>query len=199
MGVLTGITGGIGAGKSVVSRIFRLMGYPVYDCDSRARILMEESELILDSLQERFGEVCITEGRKLNRSEIARRVFSSDEDRQWLNSLVHAEVRRDLLHWAEREGYDNPVVFVESAIMVSSGLAEMCCKILLVEATEETRIQRALCRGGIDKENLLLRIESQRKEFDSLPEKKLIRINNNGDSSLLIQIKSHLMEGQEFI
>ena len=55
---LVGITGGIGAGKSVVSRILRLKGYQVYDCDSRAKELMSGSEELIAALRERFGESC---------------------------------------------------------------------------------------------------------------------------------------------
>lgn len=189
-GKLIGITGGIGAGKSVVSRIFRLKGYPVYDCDSRAKILMEESEMILSSLLEHFGEECFMDNGRINRQALARLVFESEEKRRWLNALVHAEVRRDLTLWAENEWKRHDVIFVESAIMVSSGLVGMCQRILLVEASEETRIQRALQRGGIDMENLMLRIEAQRKEFDSLPAGKTIIINNDKESSLLTRLET---------
>ena len=76
---LIGITGGIGAGKSVVSRMLRLKGYPVYDCDSRAKVLMEESAYILTSLKSRLGEECVLESGELNRAQIAERVFSCEE------------------------------------------------------------------------------------------------------------------------
>lgn len=189
-GILIGITGGIGAGKSVVSRIFRLRGYPVYDCDSRAKILMEESELILGSLLDHFGEEYFTDNGRINRQALARLVFESEAERRWLNALVHAEVKRDLTLWAESEWKRHNGIFVESAILASSGLAEMCDKILLVEASEETRIQRALARGGISRENLMLRMEAQRQEFESLSSEKTTIINNDEDSSLLSQIES---------
>lgn len=189
-GILIGITGGIGAGKSVVSRILRLKGYPVYDCDSRAKILMEESEMILGALLDHFGEEYFTDNGRINRQALARLVFESEEERIWLNALVHAEVRRDLTLWTENEWKRHNGIFVESAILASSGLAEMCDRILLVDASEETRIRRALDRGGISRENLMLRIEAQRQEFNSLPAGKTTIINNDKDSSLLIQIES---------
>lgn len=183
---LIGITGGIGTGKSVVSRILRLKSFPVYDCDSRARMLMEDSERILESLRCRYGSECILPDGKLNRTLIASKVFTAEEERLWLNSLVHAEVRKDLEMWANSS--PGGICFVESAIMVSSHLDRMCDEIWLVEAPAELRIERALKRGGISRENLMLRMESQRFEFDMLPEEKVKRISNDGSLSLLSQI-----------
>ncbi len=194
--ILIGITGGIGAGKSVVSRILRLQNYPVYDCDSRARVLMEESEEILIALKARFGNECVLADGGLDRGLIASRVFSDDEERLWLNSLVHAEVRRDIGLW--RNGSDAGIRFVESAIMFSSGLDRMCDEIWLVDAPEATRVERAMNRGGITKEDLLRRIEAQHSEFDLLPQNKVRRILNDGTSSLLEQIKQLITNIQQY-
>lgn len=194
--ILIGITGGIGAGKSVVSRILRLQNYPVYDCDSRARVLMEESEEILIALKARFGNECVLADGGLDRGLIASRVFSDDEERLWLNSLVHAEVRRDIGLW--RNGSYAGICFVESAIMFSSGLDRMCDEIWLVDAPEATRVERAMNRGGITKENLLRRIEAQHSEFDLLPQNKVRRILNDETSSLLEQIKQLITNIQQY-
>ncbi len=82
---LVGITGGIGAGKSVVSRILRLKGYQVYDCDSRAKELMSGSEELIAALRERFGESCVLEDGSLDSRLISAKVFSVEEERVWLN------------------------------------------------------------------------------------------------------------------
>ena len=183
--MLIGITGGIGAGKSVVSRILRLKGYPVYDCDSRAKWLMENSPAIYEPLIERYGSEVMT-SCGLNRTMLAEKVFSIEEERLWLNALVHGAVRDDLWIWCDRLG--RGIDFVESAIMVSSGLDKMCDRIWLVEAPLELRKQRAMNRGGVTEENLEMRIRSQRFEFDRLPADKVERIENDDSSSLLMQI-----------
>lgn len=180
-----GITGGIGAGKSVVSRILRLKGYPVYDCDSEARSLMESSEEILAALQGRFGEECILECGGLNRGYIASRVFNDAEELTWLNALVHGAVREDVRDWVEAQASaGNEKLFVESAILYTSGLDKMCGRIWLVTAPEELRLERAMQRGGASEEDLRRRIESQRMEFDSLPAGKVSEIENSCASLL---------------
>lgn len=180
-----GITGGIGAGKSVVSRILRLKGYPVYDCDSEARSLMESSEEILAALQGRFGEECILECGGLNRGYIASRVFNDAEELTWLNALVHGAVREDVRDWVEAHASaGKEILFVESAILYTSGLDKMCDRIWLVTAPEELRLERAMQRGGASEEDLRRRIESQRMEFDSLPARKVSEIENSCASLL---------------
>lgn len=180
-----GITGGIGAGKSVVSRILRLKGYPVYDCDSEARSLMESSEEILAALQGRFGEECILECGGLNRGYIASRVFNDAEELTWLNALVHGAVREDVRDWVEaRASAGKEILFVESAILYTSGLDKMCDRIWLVTAPEELRLERAMKRGGASEEDLRRRIESQRMEFDALPAVKVSEIENSCASLL---------------
>ena len=180
-----GITGGIGAGKSVVSRILRLKGYPVYDCDSEARSLMESSEEILAALQGRFGEECILECGALNRGYIASKVFNDAEELTWLNALVHGAVREDVRDWVEAyASAGKEKLFVESAILYTSGLDKMCDRIWLVTAPEELRLERAMKRGGASKEDLRRRIESQRMEFDSLPAGKVSKIENSCASLL---------------
>ena len=187
---LIGITGGIGAGKSVVSRMLRLKGYPVYDCDSRAKVLMEESAYILTSLKSRLGEECVLESGELNRALIAERVFSCEEERLWLNSLVHAEVRKDITEWTSM--FQEGPVFVESAIMVTSGLDRMCDSIMLVDAPETLRVKRALQRGGSSLDNIVKRISAQKEEFASLSADKTVSIDNGGSDSLLFQIEKFL-------
>lgn len=187
--MLIGITGGIGAGKSVVSRILRLKGYDVYDCDSRAKWLMENSMSIFEPLIGRYGPDVIS-SYGLNRSMLAEKVFAIEEERLWLNALVHGAVHDDIEAWQGELGKD--LCFVESAIMVSSGLDKVCAGIWLVDAPLELRKARALSRGGVTEENLELRILSQRSEFDGLPADKVERIDNDNTSSLLMQIEGLL-------
>lgn len=162
---LIGITGGIGSGKSVVSRILRLRGEAVYDCDLEAKRIMDESEEVLTALNERFGDKVCPVGGPINRKALSRHVFGNDEHRLWLNSLVHRLVRVDIILWQNQfEKSGASTVFVESAILASSGLAAICDEIWIVTAPEEERIERVKGRDGLDEEDIRKRIESQKEE-----------------------------------
>ncbi len=188
---MIGICGGIGSGKSVVSRILRLRGEHVYDCDLEAKRIMDGSEEVLTALNERYGDAVCPPGGPICRPELARCVFGSDEERLWLNSLVHQLVRVDVAVWHDVLVLDGcERCFVESAILASSGLVKMCDEVWIVTAPEEIRIERTMQRDSIPEEAIRKRIQSQQEE------ERLIKasgvpvkiIDNSGSIPILSQI-----------
>lgn len=188
-GMMIGICGGIGSGKSVVSRVLRLRGEAVYDCDLEARRIMDGSEEVLSALHERYGDAVCPPGGPIRRPELARRVFGSDEERLWLNRLVHRLIREDVERWKERmQAAGRSRCFVESAILASSGLVAMCGEVWLVAAPEDVRIARTMARDGLDAEHIRERIRSQMEEVRLLQDSHVrIREIDNGNTSALLE------------
>lgn len=185
---LIGICGGIGSGKSVVSRVLRLRGEAVYDCDLEARRIMDTSEEVLRELNGRYGDSVCPVGGPICRQELASRVFGSDVDRLWLNALVHRLVREDVKTWSEamsRKGHTR--CFVESAILATSGLIAMCDEVIIADAPVQVRISRVRDRDGLDKESILRRIRSQEEEERIVRESgcAMVTVCNDGEASVL--------------
>lgn len=190
---MIGVCGGIGSGKSVVSRVMRLRGEAVYDCDLEAKRIMDGSEEVISALNLRYGDAVCPKGGPICRTELAKRVFGNDEERLWLNALVHRLVREDVGRWHAAkmaEGYGR--CFVESAILVSSGLAEMCREVWIVTASEEVRVARIKERDSLSEEAIRKRIRSQREEERLLDELAIpVRyIDNSGTIELLPQLST---------
>ena len=187
--MLIGIAGGIGSGKSVVSRILRLKDFRVYDCDTRAKQLMTESESLRKEIVKIAGEEAYSADGSLNRKFLSECLFSNQEVRRDINLVVHRAVRDDVESFAAATEVDAPV-FVESAIMAESGLAESCDAIWLVTAPENVRIDRVMKRNGLSHQEILNRIEAQKKETEKLMEcgKRIVMIENDDNSSLLSQL-----------
>lgn len=189
--MMIGICGGIGSGKSVVSRVLRLRGEAVYDCDLEAKRIMDGSEEVISALNLRYGDAVCPTGGPINRRELAQRVFSSEEERLWLNALVHRLVREDLERWHDfqiKSGGNR--CFVESAIIASSGLAKLCEEIWLVTAPVDVRIARIKERDSLDEASIQKRMLSQQEEERLLEESgiKIKIIYNSGLKSVLDQI-----------
>ncbi|MBD5371698.1 MAG: dephospho-CoA kinase [Bacteroides sp.] len=197
---LIGICGGIGSGKSVVSRILRQKGYPVYDCDSRARFLMEHDTWIKEAIRDNISEN-VTDGIAAPYRRLLGEIVFSDENlRKELNRIVHGRVREDLTEAVKvwhRKGYGT--VFVEAAVLAESGLAELCQRIWIVRAGESERIGRIMKRDRLSKSQIEARFESQRVEEMLLREyeDKLIEITNSEDESLLCRIEVLLAESRQ--
>lgn len=189
---LTGITGGIGSGKSVVSRILRLEGFPVYDCDSRAKSLMGTDSLLRTELTAILGEGCYhKESGKLNRKYVSDIIFADPEKRGEVNALVHASVRKDLTCWLNSLRNEKRA-FVESAILFSSGLCDMTDDIILVEAPESLKLERICSRDKCEEISARQRMEAQKIEFSSTDRYDIRIIINNDTASLLDQVLNEL-------
>lgn len=138
-----GITGGIGAGKSIVCRIFQTLGVPVYDADSRARILMNQHEAIKARVLELFGEESYQNGQ-LNRVHIGKIAFHQPELLDQLNVVVHPAVAEDFETWSNAQ----PVSYVikEAALLVETGSYKSLDHLIVVSAPIEVRTKRVLQR-----------------------------------------------------
>ena len=116
---LVGITGGIGAGKSLVCKIFHHLGIPVYSSDNQAKHLMTENKKLKNEIIKNFGMESYSEN-DLNKSYLSESVFDDNLKLSKLNTLVHPFVKKDFLLWIKRHNtYD--YLIKESALLIDSG------------------------------------------------------------------------------
>jgi dephospho-CoA kinase len=155
-----GITGGIGSGKSVVSKLLEVNGIPVYNTDIRGMILSNVSFDIREKLSERFGPEIYTEGGLLNRPLLAQKIFGDTEARDFVNAVIHPVVAEDFVEWKDEQ---SPAewVGIESAILFESGFDRLTDSTVNISAPVEVRIRRVQQRDRLDREAVLRRIDSQ--------------------------------------
>lgn len=153
------ICGGIGSGKSVVSKLVSALGHPVYDCDSRAKAIMDGDESIKRQLRERIHPDSVAADGTIDRRLIASVVFTDDERLKILNEMVHSAVRDDLTRWVEAR--TSRLVFVETAILYQSGLDSMTDCVWEVTAPREVRVDRVMARNGLTRAEVEARIDAQ--------------------------------------
>lgn len=185
-----GITGGIGSGKSIVSKILRTIGYPVYDSDIRARELMETNPVIRERLTQVLGEACYA-GGNLDRKWLAARIFGDPGARELVNSIVHPIVRSDFRLWVEEQM--PAIVFQESALLFETGGYQLLDFTILVTAPFDLRIQRVVKRDGSHEDQVRARIESQLPDERKLPLADFV-IDNGGSELIIPQILSIIRE-----
>lgn len=153
-----GLTGGIGSGKSMVSRLLTTYEIAVYDSDTRAKSLMETDDKIIHSITQIFGKEAYTDG-KLNRRFVAEEVFASSSKLLQINTIVHSAVIDDFSRWAELQATD--ILVFESAIIFENGLEKYFDKIIAVVAPQKSRIERVKRRSGLSRKEILNRIKNQ--------------------------------------
>ena len=178
-----GITGNIGGGKTTVSKVFEVLGIPVFYADDAAKTVMVTDPELIDSLKKTFGSESFFGDGALNRKHIASMVFSDEEKLNKLNSLVHPAVFRAFDTWVEQiQGA--PYVMKEAALLFESSSYKMCDYSIMVTAPLELRIERVMKRDGLSQAEVESRNARQFTE-----EKKILLADyviKNDDSELVI-------------
>jgi dephospho-CoA kinase len=180
-----GITGSIGSGKSTVTNIFSALGVPVYDADSRAKLLMISNPELIADIKQLFGPEAYLPTGELNRAHIASIAFHETSILSRLNALVHPAVFADFDHWCAIQ--TAPYVLKEAALMFESDSYKQLDEVVVVTAPEDLRIKRTMNRDGITREAVLSRMKNQLTQ-----EEKLARgqheIRNNELELLIPQV-----------
>lgn len=179
-----GITGGIGSGKSTICEVFKKLGIPVYNADTQAKWLMNESPVIRQALTNAFGKDIYTPAG-LDRPKLSALVFNQPEKLAILNGIVHPAVFDDYRQWAA--GQTTPYSIKEAALMFESGSYRDVDFVVTVSAPKELRIQRVIDRDGITRKQVLLRMKNQFTEKQRLESADFV-IKNDDKHLVLPQV-----------
>jgi dephospho-CoA kinase len=186
-----GITGGIGSGKSLVCKIFRLFGIPVYDADSHAKALMTTDGILVQQIKKEFGDLSYHGDGTLNRSYLADHVFLQEEKITTLNSLVHPRVAVDYEHWFQSQR-GVPYVLKEAALLFESGSYRGLDKTVVVSAPESLRQERVLRRDAHRTvEQFKGIVEKQMSEREKTKLADYIIVNDDGTLVIPQVLKLH--------
>lgn len=162
MPVKVGITGGIGSGKSYISKLLRTkFGVDVYDCDAEAKRLTNTSPDIHRRLEALVGQD-VYDAEGLVRQRLAEYLFADATHAQAVNAIIHPVVLTDFQAWARRQ--QSPVVAMESAILYESGFDTYVDSVILVDAPEEVRLQRAMARDTATEAQIRARMRMQKTD-----------------------------------
>lgn len=142
--LLVGITGGIGAGKSTVAKVFSLLSIPIYYADDRAKWLMGNSDSLKSAIINAFGKASYKDVHTVDRVFLAEKVFSSEENTKIINGLVHPAVKEDFVQWADDQR--SPYVLKEAALLFETGSYKDLDRTINVSSPLALRISRILMR-----------------------------------------------------
>lgn len=179
-----GVTGGIGAGKSTVTKILTILGFPVYDSDSRAKQLMNSDNELREAIIAEFGEQSFQNG-ELNRTYLATSVFNNPEKLARLNSLVHPSVGKDYLGWMQNQ--KSSIVIKEAALLFEAGIAENLDFVIVVSAPVPKRIDRVVQRDNRTEEQVV-EIMDRQWPFEKVKELADGIIVNDEETPLIPQV-----------
>lgn len=177
-----GITGGIGSGKSVVSKLMDILGVPVYISDIESKKLLNQSEEVRESLIKAFGDR-IYHGTQIDRALFASIIFNDRHKLAEANSIIHPYVKKHFFEWLSKHQSDGKdLVATESAILFESGFNGHVDKVILVYAPLECRIARVVSRDNATREETLARMQNQMADEEKLELSDYVILNDDSIS-----------------
>jgi len=185
-----GLTGGIGVGKTYVSKVFRQMGIPVFNADVEAKNCMAEDKDLMRKVKTSFGEHIYQNGT-LQKEELAEIVFNNNEKLAELNTLVHPVVKQKFEDWCKKQ--TTAIVMKEAAILFESDAHLGLDAVICVSAAEKVRIERVQNRDGSSVTEIKSRMDKQMSQSKKEELADFV-IVNDGEQLLLPQLIKVLKE-----
>lgn len=184
--MVVGLTGGVGTGKSTVSRILRERGYEVIDLDVISHKVIRFPQVV-EKIVENFGREVLEEDNSENyvisREKLGKIIFRNKEKRLVLNSIMHPEIltamRGKILEHKLENKTKNKIIFVEIQLLFEVQWEKEFDYILLISASTDMQIRRILNRDNRTYEEALNIINSQ-MPLDEKRKRSNFVIENNG-------------------
>ena len=184
-----GLIGGSGCGKSTVASLFTEYGLGHIDCDQVARQVVEPGMPCLAELVDYFGADILQADGRLNRPQLARIAFSSQDQTQALNRITH----KYILSYTDRlieEMIDKPGVIIDAAALAESGYLETCDHVIAVVAPKYKRLRRIMRRDNIHWIAARRRLRAQKKDAFYRSFADYVIYNNKGLDHVKKQVKT---------
>ena len=179
-----GLTGGIGSGKTLVSKVFSQFGIPVFNADYNAKLILNQDIEVISEITKHFGDLYSLEG--INKEKFASIIFNNPKDLKKVNAIIHPKVLEYFNSWVTKQ-QNADYIIKEAAILFESNTHKDLDMTINVHADELVRINRVVKRDKSTIENVKSRIKNQISDNDRINIADFT-IYNNGDRMLLPQI-----------
>lgn len=195
MTYIVALTGGIGSGKSTVADEFAKLGVTIVDADIIARQVVEPGKPALDAIKRRFGDNILNADGSLNRAALRQIIFSSPEDKQWVNDLLHPLIHAETL--LQTQASTAPYVLWVVPLLIENGLQQHAQRVLVVDVNRNTQLERTLARDGISRQQAENILAAQATREQRLAHADDIIDNNRSQRELasrVAQLHQHYLE-----
>lgn len=184
--LIIGLTGGIGSGKSAVSKFFSELGVPVIDTDIISRQLVEPGQPALQQICLAFGNEILSADGELDRGKLRNIVFSAPDKRKQLEAILHPLIQQEMLHLASL--LDSPYCIFAIPLLIEARQSELVDRILVIDAPEQLRRQRIKQRDQMEDKQIDKIFAAQLPDQERLKHADDIIRNDSGLPQLRAQV-----------
>ena len=194
---IIGLTGGIGAGKSTVSRYLKTKGYAVIDADEIAKEVVEPGRPALKQLVQQFGDEILMKDGSLDRRKLAAIAFATEEGKNALNRITHGAIfaridERKAELTACLGDRQDALVFLDAPLLFETGLDQKVDLVWVVDVPDHIRMERIQKRNGWTEEEIRNRMKNQMTRQEKLARADRVLDNSQTEEYLCAQV-DHLL------
>ena len=184
------LTGGIGTGKSTASKILNELGAFIFDADKEAKNILKNNETVQSELIAEFGTDIMSGDEKIDNNKLARVAFQDQDHQLMLNSIIHPYVFQEIDEIFDDvlEKGTNDIFVVDAALIYESGADTHMDYVIVITALLKIRMERALQRETLSRDQILKRIDLQWPEEDKIALADFVIHNDSTEKELLNSI-----------
>lgn len=182
--LVIGVTGGIGSGKSALTREFERLGITVVDADVVAREVVAVDSPVLDQIKDQFGVDILLDTGELNRVKLRELIFNDEQKKQTLNRIMHPAIRDELI--SQLTMANSPYVILSAPLLLENNLDKYTNKVVVVDVSVATQVERAAKRDDVSQQQIKAIIASQ-IDRDSRTKQADYLVSNEGDIAQLAE------------
>lgn len=186
-----GLTGGIGSGKSTVSKMLAELGAYIFDADIRAKQILDENTVVQNELISEFGTDILDPDGQISREKLSRVGFQDEDHQLRLNSIIHPFVADavDTEYKALSAKNKYPLFVFDAALIYEADLDLHMDYIIVVSSAMKHRMERALKRGNLSREDILRRMDLQWPDEQKVGMADFVIRNNGTEEQLREQVE----------
>ncbi|MEH1788547.1 MAG: dephospho-CoA kinase [Nostoc sp.] len=184
---IIGLTGGIATGKTAVTNyLASVYNLPILDADIYAREAVSLGSPILGAIAQRYGEQILLPDGSLNRQKLGEIIFNRQDERNWIDNLIHPDVRDRFLKAIAQSSSQILVSVVP--LLFEAGMTDLVTEIWIVRCSQEQQLQRLIQRNHLNREQAQARINSQLSIEEKVAHADVVLDNSSTLEVLLKQV-----------
>lgn len=187
MPYIVALSGGIASGKSTVANLFSQLGVPIVDADIIARQVVKKGTFALSQITEHFGRQILLADGELNRTKLRDIIFHSEQQRQWINQLLHPIIQQETQQQIAQINY--PYVIWAVPLLIENNLQQYANRVLIIDTPPDLQLARLLKRDNISENLAKSMLSSQISNAQRVSFADDVIVNGGHTSALTSQVE----------